>query len=99
VPVLNDVTIKDAKEVGMDKLVKVIDNGSDAPGTILSEVSPEFRELFDGADIVISKGQGNFESLSHSDREGIFFLFMAKCDLVANNLGVPKMSLICKKNK
>jgi len=63
-PVLNDATIVDAEQVGMNELVRVIENGSDAPGTILDDCSSIFRKRFDRADLIIAKGQGNFETLS-----------------------------------
>lgn len=98
-PVMNDVTSKDPEEIGLDKIVKIIDNGSGAPGTILEDVSEEFRREFFDADLIIAKGQGNYESLSEVDRDNVYFLFMAKCTLVSEELGVPKFSLICKKNR
>ena len=59
-PVINDATLEEARAVGLDQLVRVIDNGSDAPGTILSDCRPEVRHLIDSANLVIAKGQGNF---------------------------------------
>jgi len=94
-PIINDVLIEDAEEVGLCDMVKVIDNGSDAPGTVLEECSDEFRQAFDAADLVISKGQGNYETLSHVDKN-IIFLFKAKCQVVAQDLGVPRDTLILK---
>lgn len=87
-PVINDATRADALTVELDRLVKLIDNGSDAPGTVLEDCSPEFRQLFGEADLVISKGQGNFESLSNA-RANIFFLFKVKCPVVADHVGQP----------
>ena len=86
-PVINDVTMADAEFCGLTDLVKVVDNGSDAPGTVLEECSAEFRELFESADMIISKGQGNFETLSDVDAN-IFFLFKVKCALVADQSGM-----------
>ncbi|MFH0900848.1 MAG: ARMT1-like domain-containing protein [Pseudomonadota bacterium] len=63
-PVLNDATIEDPQQVGLDELVRVIDNGSDAPVTILKDCSSTFRKRFDQADLIIAKGQGNFETLA-----------------------------------
>jgi len=87
-PIINDVTLIDAQTVGLDQMVEVIDNGSDAPGTILSDCSPEFRRRFAEADLIISKGQGNLETLS-SEAGNIFFLFKVKCPMVANLVGQP----------
>lgn len=85
-PVLNDATHEDAEAVGLTSLVEVIDNGSDAPGTILDTCSPRFRRTFAEADLVVAKGQGNFESLSSVPDRDIRFLFMVKCPLVARQL-------------
>jgi len=74
--------------VGLDQMVEVIDNGSDAPGTILGDCSPEFRRRFAEADLIISKGQGNFETLS-GEVGNIFFLFKVKCPMVAKLVGQP----------
>jgi uncharacterized protein with ATP-grasp and redox domains len=84
-PIINDVTIADAQTVGITELVSVIDNGADAPGTILAECSPEFRDRFHSADLIIAKGQGNYESLSNSN-QNIFFLLKAKCPVIARDL-------------
>jgi uncharacterized protein with ATP-grasp and redox domains len=85
-PVINDATIEDAKETGLTDLVKVIDNGDNAPGTILKSCSEEFLHCFDEADLIISKGQGNYETLSDLD-DKIFFLLKVKCPVIANHLG------------
>jgi damage-control phosphatase, subfamily I len=87
-PVINDATRVDARAVGLDQIVEVIDNGSDAPGTLLEDCSPEFRRRFADADMIIAKGQGNFESLSHQ-HGNLFFLFKIKCPLVANHIRQP----------
>lgn len=87
-PVLNDATMEDAIEVGMQDIVEVIDNGSDAPGTILSDCSESFRQRFNDAGLIIAKGQGNFETLS--DAEGnLVFLFKVKCPVISRHVGLP----------
>ena len=91
-PVVNDATREDAAEVGLPDLVEVIDNGSDAPGTLLSDCSPAFRRRFHAADLIIAKGQGNYESLSTEDAE-IFFLFKVKCPVLGRHTGLPLHSL------
>jgi uncharacterized protein with ATP-grasp and redox domains len=97
-PVINDVTVEDALAVGMDKVARVISNGSDAPGTILAECSPELKRLYHSADIIISKGQGNYESLE--DEPGnILFLLRAKCSLIANSLGVKVGDYVIKRQE
>lgn len=85
-PVINDVLMKDAHDVGLDAVTEVIPSGSDAPGTVLSLCSQRFLHIFKKADMVISKGQGNFEALSQS-RRPVFFLFIAKCPVIARHVG------------
>lgn len=85
--VINDATILDALQAGLQGLVEVIDNGSDAPGTVLADCSEEFRRRFHEADLIISKGQGNFETLS-GDAAPIFFLFKVKCPVIALHTGL-----------
>ncbi len=97
-PVLNDVTREDAEQVGLGSVCRVIDNGSDAIGTIIEWTSPTFREAFDRTDLVISKGQGNFETLTGTEKR-TFFLFQSKCDLVSKELGLPPGSMLLKKSK
>jgi damage-control phosphatase, subfamily I len=81
-PIINDVTMVEADELGMCEICTVISSGSGMPGTVLGRTTTEFREAFDRADLVISKGQGNWETLEDCDRE-VFFLFQAKCPAVA----------------
>ncbi len=87
-PILNDATMVDARTVGLTELVEVIDNGSDAPGTLLDDCSPAFRRRFADADLIIAKGQGNFETLS-DEPAPIYFLFKVKCTVVAEHAGEP----------
>ncbi|MGM0502928.1 MAG: damage-control phosphatase ARMT1 family protein [Bacillota bacterium] len=95
-PVLNDVTINEVQEIGIDKLAdRVLSSGCHTPGTVLTDISVEFKEVYQAADIVISKGQGNYEALSEAERE-IFFLLKAKCEIVANLLDVAEGDLIFK---
>jgi uncharacterized protein with ATP-grasp and redox domains len=85
-PVINDATFADAEESGMTGIVDVIDNGSDAPGTILADCSDAFQQAFKNADLVIAKGQGNYETLSDIDKP-IVFLLRAKCSVIARHIG------------
>jgi len=85
-PVINDATIADAVDTGMTDIVRVIDNGSDAPGTVLDECSDIFVQSFMDANLVIAKGQGNYETLSDLDKN-IFFLLKAKCPVIARHIG------------
>jgi len=92
-PVINDATMSDALATGMTDLVEVIDNGSDAPGTILETCSPAFRRRFQAADLVIAKGQGNYETLSEADKS-IFYLLKVKCPVIARHIGCDVDDLV-----
>lgn len=87
-PVINDATLEDARRVGMTELCEVVSSGVDTPGTVLDRCAPEFLERMDRADLVLSKGQGNFEALCHA-RPDFFFAFKVKCALVADMTGSP----------
>ncbi|HYQ48322.1 MAG TPA: ARMT1-like domain-containing protein [Thermodesulfovibrionales bacterium] len=95
--VLNDVTSDDAVQVGLDAVCEVMDNGSDAIGTILPWTSPAFRERFEKAELIISKGQGNFETISETGKR-TYFLFQSKCDVVSQELGLPACSMLFQKS-
>ncbi|MBO5358770.1 MAG: DUF89 family protein [Clostridia bacterium] len=90
-PVLNDCTLDDAKQVGLDKLVTVTHNGTSVAGTVLNKISQEAKTLIDSADLIISKGQGNFETLHHCGKN-IYYLFLCKCDMFAKRFGVEKLT-------
>ncbi len=92
-PILNDATLADAESTGMTALVRVIDNGSDAPGTILASCSEAFQEAFSEADLVIAKGQGNYETLSDVQKK-IVFMLKIKCPVVARCIGSDLGSLV-----
>lgn len=94
-PIINDATMEDAAFAGITELVEVIDNGSDAPGTILTSCSAEFRERFEEADLIIAKGQGNYETLNDIDKN-IFFLLKAKCPVIARDIGCQVGDIIVK---
>jgi len=95
-PVINDATVDDALAVGMDRVARVVSNGSDAPATILSQCSAELQRLYHSADIVIAKGQGNYESLE-GEPGNIFFFLRAKCPLIAELLGVSVGDCVLKR--
>jgi len=97
--VLNDVTIEDTNQVNMRAVCKIITNGHDAPSTLIDNCSSEFQDLYNNADVVISKGQGNFEGLMSSSKENLFFMLMAKCDIIANMLNVAKGDMLVVENK
>ncbi len=93
-PVINDATTADAELAGITALCPVIDNGSDAPGTLMHECSDAFIDKFNNADLVIAKGQGNYESLSDIENKMIYFLLKAKCPVIAEHLNCPTGSMI-----
>ena len=95
-PVINDATRADAETAGLDGLAEIMDNGSDAPGTVLTDISPECRRRFDRADLVVAKGQGNYETLSEVDRE-VFFLLRAKCPVIADDIGCETGSIVVER--
>jgi uncharacterized protein with ATP-grasp and redox domains len=88
-PILNDITLKDAKRLEINKLCEVIESGSTIAGTDLEEGTTEFLDIYHNADIVISKGQGNYESLINETRK-IYFLFKVKCEVIASRCGYEK---------
>jgi uncharacterized protein with ATP-grasp and redox domains len=95
-PIINDALIEDARFCGIDETAAVISSGSDAPGTVLSLCSEKFLRLFGEADIIISKGQGNFEALSGAPGP-IFFLFLVKCPVIARDAGCAMGDVILRK--
>ena len=98
VPVINDAMMEDAEFAGLTKIVEVIDNGSDAPGTILETCSENFRNRFEDADLIIAKGQGNYETLSDVDKN-IFFILKAKCPVIARDLGCEVGEMILRNSE
>lgn len=90
-PVLNDATMDDAKQVGLDLLVNVLDNGTDIAGTCLHKISELAKEKIEQADVVIAKGQGNFETMRYC-KKNVYYLFLCKCKLFAERFGVPLYS-------
>ncbi|MDD5372428.1 MAG: ARMT1-like domain-containing protein [Sulfurimonas sp.] len=95
-PIINDVTIKEAAEAGFDKICEVVDSGVNTPGFTYNRANSYSKELFDGADLVISKGMGNYECMSPSHRKDICFLLKVKCGVVATSLQKEIGDIICK---
>ena len=85
-PVINDATRDDAESAGLTSLVRVMDNGSDAPGTIPEICTPSFRARLEQCDLVIAKGQGNYETLNDLKKD-VFFLLRVKCPVIARDIG------------
>ncbi|MGM0369946.1 MAG: damage-control phosphatase ARMT1 family protein [Bacillota bacterium] len=94
VPILNDVSIKEVQKIGIDQLAdRILSSGCKTSGTVLEETTVKFREIYEQAGVIISKGQGNFEGLSDAE-QNIFFLLKAKCEIVANMLEVDQGDLV-----
>ena len=95
IPIINDVTIDEAKYIGLDKVAKIISSGTTAPGTILNLCNDNFIKKFNDASMIISKGQGNYEGLSDVKRS-VFFLLKAKCPIIAHHIGVEENDIVLK---
>lgn len=98
-PVINDATRDDAKAAGLSCCAVVIDNGSDGIGTLLEDCSELFREAFRSADLIISKGQANFETLCAQKDKRIFFLFKVKCSVVAQAIGRENGDIVLMRSR
>ncbi len=90
-PVLNDATMDDARQISLDELLPVSDNGSAIAGTCLADISEDALRHLEQADIIIAKGQANFETLRTAGMN-IYYIFMCKCKMFANRFGVPLFS-------
>ena len=88
---LNDATMEDALQVGIEACGKVIPNGTNIAGTYIPWISAEARQVMEEADMLISKGQGNFESL-HGCGLNIYYLFLCKCQWFMERFGLPQYS-------
>lgn len=95
IPVINDCVLQDAIDSGLDQVSEIISSGSTAPATILNLCNADFLNKFQTADLVISKGQGNYEGLSQVDRS-VFFMLKAKCSVIAKNLNVVENDIVLK---
>jgi damage-control phosphatase, subfamily I len=96
IPILNDAILEDALSAGLDRVASILETGLDLPGSDPQNSTPEFKQLFQTADLIISKGQGNYEMLSEH-AQPIYFLLKAKCAVIARDLQVPLGSFILKK--
>jgi uncharacterized protein with ATP-grasp and redox domains len=95
-PIINDVTIKEAKAAGFDTLCHLVDSGVNTPGFAYNRANKASQELFDSVDLVITKGMGNYECLSNTHRKNLCFLLKVKCEVVARSLGQNLGDIICK---
>lgn len=96
-PILNDMTTSEIKELGFETLGTVLSTGSILPGNMEKYFTASFYKIFQHADVIIAKGQGNYEGLWECSRK-IYFALMAKCHLIARNLNAPERSLIFQAN-
>lgn len=90
-PVLNDVTMEDAVFSGMDREAALISNGNGVAGTVVELLSPQARKVLEEADVILSKGQGNYESLS-GYKGVVYYSFLCKCELFTSRFGVPRLT-------
>lgn len=97
-PIINDATLEEARLSGLAEVAEIVSSGCHAPGTVLEQCSPEFLRKLAEADLILSKGQGNFECLEQI-RGPFYFLLKAKCEVVSRHLGVPKGSLILARSR
>ncbi len=97
-PIINDVTMLEAKEAGFDTLCNLVDSGVNTPGFAYERANKESQKLFDTADLVITKGMGNYECLSPAPRTNLCYLLKVKCNVVAASLGQQVGDIVCKMN-
>jgi len=97
-PIINDVTLLEAKEINMQEVATVVDSGVETPGLSYAHASDTFMHLYNNMDLIIAKGMGNYECLEDVKDQRIFHLFKVKCDVVAADVGVALGSLIFMKN-
>lgn len=95
-PIINDVTMKEALEAGFDRLCDLLDSGVNTPGFVYDRANEESRKRFDSADIIVTKGMGNYECLSPAPRGGVCYLLKVKCQVVANSLNAQIGDLVCR---
>ena len=98
-PIINDVTLKEAKAAGMDEVAKIVDSGVDTPGFLYERASHEAQKRYDAADLILAKGMGNFECMESWADERVFFLFKVKCGVVAAKIGKEIGDLVCMNKK
>ena len=98
-PIINDVTLKEAKEIGIEKVAHLVDSGVDTPGLAYNHASKVFMELYNNMELIIAKGMGNYECLEGVKDERIFHLFKVKCDVVSSDVGARVGSLIFMRNR
>lgn len=96
--VINDATLEDATEVGLTEVVRCIGNGTAAPGTVFRCLSEEARQVLESADMIISKGQGNFESM-YGEGFNPYYIFLCKCELFVRRFGLSQYEMVFAKEE
>jgi uncharacterized protein with ATP-grasp and redox domains len=96
-PIINDATMEDARLINLDKVARVIDSGDGSPATVLHRVSERMKTYYRNADLIISKGQGNWETL-HDEKNLIYFLLKVRCPLISSALKVSAGSLVFERS-
>jgi uncharacterized protein with ATP-grasp and redox domains len=94
--IINDVTFEEAQEAGFEEICHLVSSGVNTPGFVYNRANKASQELFDCADVIITKGMGNYECLSDYGRKDLFFLLKVKCNVVARSLGKELGDIICK---
>lgn len=92
-PAINDIIKEDAEYIGMNHYALILESGATFAGTLISKSTEEFKRFFFSADLIISKGQGNFETLEQ-EPHNILFLFSIKCPVISEYLNLSLGSLI-----
>lgn len=98
-PIINDVTLCEAKEIGIDRVANLVDSGVDTPGLDYNHATDAFMELYNSMDLIIAKGMGNYECLEGVRDERIFHLFKVKCDVVSRDVEAKLGALVFMQNR
>jgi len=99
VPIINDVTLLEANEIGLSDVATVVDSGVNTPGLDYAHASETFMELYNQMDLIVAKGMGNYECLEGVKDQRVFHLFKVKCDVVSRDVGAQLGSLIFMQNR
>jgi len=94
--IINDVTYEEAKEAGFSEVCELLSSGVNTPGFVYNRANQASQKLFDSADLILTKGMGNYECLSEIKGKNLFFLLKVKCNVVARSIGKEVGDIICK---
>lgn len=95
-PIINDITFAEAEADGLTRHAHLVDSGVDTPGFVYERAVKEAQQLFNESDVVLTKGMGNYECLSPSPRQNLFYLLKVKCQVVSHSIGADIGSIVCK---